>query len=330
MAVLPATVFSIAVTWLVFAATSEAFPGKEPVILKEYQGTIKGTLRVVMDLEIWDDGVISGGYYYRKNMITIPVTGRFDKDLKFELEERAPVKGREEVTGQFRGTFTKNFDKLQGIWSNGRGTKSFPFSMVASGRRTEGKKGTGIDAYILRLPITSADKRSILNELLGESAQVDNNDESSDEFTEHSVEYSSPALLSVLTTSQYRGAHLNTGYTTRNYLIRGNHATKLSLSDLFTPGSDYRKVVSDLCIAELRRQNAGFDSEPLEELEAFVITGKGLVFYFGTNIIGGDQIDGHSVVIPYKKLSPIIKPNGPLFEFFGKNRLPGILKKEQN
>jgi uncharacterized protein DUF3298/peptidoglycan-N-acetylmuramic acid deacetylase PdaC-like protein len=113
------------------------------------------------------------------------------------------------------------------------------------------------------------------------------------------------------------GAHGNSASTTFNYdLDRGE---VLSLADLFNSNSNYLKVISDYCIAELRERKIGQDDwiregagAEMKNYERWNIVPEGLLITFDTYQVAA-YVEGPQVaLIPFSKLKGIIKPGGPL------------------
>ena len=90
----------------------------------------------------------------------------------------------------------------------------------------------------------------------------------------------------------------------------------LQLQDLFDPGADYLKVISDYCIQELKRQNVlEWDTGVLPDAENFRdwnITSSGLLFSFDPYVVASYAQGPQSVTIPYADLDSVLNPRGPL------------------
>jgi hypothetical protein len=114
------------------------------------------------------------------------------------------------------------------------------------------------------------------------------------------------------------GAHPNT--TTSSFTYDLNRHAAINLSDLFTPRSNYLKVISDYCIKELKRLNTvdepenGAGAKP-ENFHSWNITPAGLRVTFDRYQVGSYAAGEHEVVVPYSVLKPIIKPDGLLAQF---------------
>ncbi len=98
---------------------------------------------------------------------------------------------------------------------------------------------------------------------------------------------------------------------------------ELKLADLFTPSSDYLKIISDYSIEDLKRQTEGNGYEPNMEwikkgagpeeinYECFNLTREGLIIMFNEYQVGSYVEGSKEVIIPYSELKDIINPEGP-------------------
>ncbi len=114
------------------------------------------------------------------------------------------------------------------------------------------------------------------------------------------------------------GAHPNASTESFNYDMNRN--APVSLADLFTPNSNYLKVISDYSIRELKKlETVGWVEEgagpKLENFQSWNITPAGLRITFDPYQVGPYVAGQHEVVVPYSALRPIIKPDGPLAQF---------------
>lgn len=114
------------------------------------------------------------------------------------------------------------------------------------------------------------------------------------------------------------GAHPNTTTSSFNYDMNRN--TVVKLADLFTPNSNYLKVISDYSIKELKKLDTVSYAEEgagpkLENFHSWNITPAGLKITFDRYQVGAYAVGEHEVVIPYSVLKPIIKPDGLLAQF---------------
>jgi hypothetical protein len=95
----------------------------------------------------------------------------------------------------------------------------------------------------------------------------------------------------------------------------------LTLPELFIPNVDYLDAISKYCIAELGARAIGFQgfelgaTATLQNYHNWNITVDGLMITFdeyqGAPYAAGPQI----VVIPYKELAQVLRPDGPLAQY---------------
>ena len=114
------------------------------------------------------------------------------------------------------------------------------------------------------------------------------------------------------------GAHPNTTTESFNYDLNRN--APVSLADLFTPNSNYLKVISDYSIMELKKlETVSYAEEgagpKIENFHSWNITPLGLKITFDRYQVGAYAAGEHEVVVPYSVLKPIIRPDGPLAQF---------------
>jgi hypothetical protein len=114
------------------------------------------------------------------------------------------------------------------------------------------------------------------------------------------------------------GAHPNTTTSAFNYDLNRNQEIKLA--DLFTPKSNYLKVISDYCLKELKKLKTVDSADEgasakAENFDSWNITPAGLRITFDRYQVASYAAGDHEVVIPYSVLKPIIKPDGLLAQF---------------
>lgn len=120
----------------------------------------------------------------------------------------------------------------------------------------------------------------------------------------------------------YRGgAH---GYgATRCTLVDLRTGKVVAPSGVFTPGEQWLRVISQLVGTDLKKQfvdNPGFDDalEPaslaklLSESNRYCWTGKQLEIIFNSYDVGPYSAGPYEVDIPYDRLKPILRPDGPI------------------
>jgi Protein of unknown function (DUF3298)/Deacetylase PdaC len=114
------------------------------------------------------------------------------------------------------------------------------------------------------------------------------------------------------------GAHPNTTTESFNYDLNRNAPVRLA--DLFTPNSNYLKVISDYSVRELKKLDTVSSVEngagpKIENFHSWNITPNGLKITFDPYQVGPYVAGAHEAVVPYSVLKPIIKPDGLLARF---------------
>lgn len=307
-----------------------------------YVGTIGDDLPVQMEMVI-DSGDVSGSYMYDRVGIPIPLTGDMDNESRNISLTEQDDKGQK--TGTFKGVVRnegKGFGKfIEGEWSKANGLARLPFKLtkVADFVSEKAVKASRYEAAYMYPSLVAVTKASLeINESLTREAAAEKKKfvteaeeffsarESAGEWQEdfgYSIEYYSPELISLSgeVFSYTGGAHGNTSYMSSNYWIKDDKALLLGLSDLFMPKSNYLKVLSDYCISDLGKQQAGWvlngelKELKAEDLGAFVVSPGGLTFAFAP-YVAGPYVEGpYYVTVGYGELKGIINPSGPLKQF---------------
>ena len=114
------------------------------------------------------------------------------------------------------------------------------------------------------------------------------------------------------------GAHPNTTSESFNYDLNRN--APVSLADLFTPNSNYLKVISDYAIKELKKLDTVSWVEngagpKIDNFHSWNITPAGLRITFDSYQVGPYAAGAHEVLVPYSVLKPIIRQDGLLAQF---------------
>src|SRR5262245_49139802 len=114
------------------------------------------------------------------------------------------------------------------------------------------------------------------------------------------------------------GAHPNTTTESFNYDLNRNAPVRLA--DLFTPNSNYLKVISDYSVRELKKLDTVSSVEngagpKIENFHSWNITPAGLKITYDPYQVGPYVAGPHEVAVPYSLLKPIIKPDGLLAQF---------------
>ena len=97
---------------------------------------------------------------------------------------------------------------------------------------------------------------------------------------------------------------------------------KLALDELFPSNSDYLKVISRHCIAELSKRDIGFyggfqqGAEPTKDnYRNWNVTSDGLMITFDEYQVAPYVSGPQTIIIPYSELTAIVNPQGPLAMF---------------
>lgn len=307
-----------------------------------YSGTVGDGLAIQMELVI-DSTDVTGSYMYDKVGIPLSLTGDIDTDTSIITLTEQDDKGQK--TGTFKGKLVSegtNFGKsIEGTWTKADGANKIPFKLgkIAYYVYSELKAGGKYEmSYLVPDFLSEAKPARDITETLEKKALEEQakftkeaedffgTSDSAGEWQEnysYSIEYYSPDLISLSgeVFSYTGGAHGNTFYMSSNYWIKDGKAHLIGLSDLFRPNSGYMKVLSDYCMGDLRKQNAGWvvngelKELKAEDLGAFAISPRGISFAFAPYAVGSYAEGSYFVVIPYSELKDVISPSGPLAKF---------------
>ncbi len=111
-------------------------------------------------------------------------------------------------------------------------------------------------------------------------------------------------------------AHPHTRSRTVNYDLEAGN--ELTLDQLFLPGSDYLKAISNYCIADLKTRPIDFTANSagadptVENYGSWNVTPGGLLITFDEYQVAAYALGPQLVTVPYSVLQDIIDPNGPL------------------
>ena len=95
----------------------------------------------------------------------------------------------------------------------------------------------------------------------------------------------------------------------------------LTLAQLFVPNADYLDAISKYCIAQLSTRDIGFEGFELgatataQNYRNWNITADGLMITFDEYQVAPYAAGPQTVVIPYKELAQILRPDGPLGQY---------------
>lgn len=260
-------------------------PAKNPNS-KSFRGMISG-IEIQMNLVRQGDA-LSGTYFYTKVGKDLKLSGKIDKNGKFNLTE-TDDKGSK--TGEWNGTWTEAENSpgviLEGDWNKPKDTEKLGFYATEQVVEFSG------DAKFTNKTIKETDKTkrseiyAIYPEISGVDSAVATKFNASvknlvteinksykaqvAEFTSEDIKNMPSEMgltsdigydvilanddLASLIFSNYvflGGAHGNTAYTSVNYDLKNNKEIKLT--DLFEPKSDYVKMISDYSINDLKKR----------------------------------------------------------------------------
>ncbi len=96
----------------------------------------------------------------------------------------------------------------------------------------------------------------------------------------------------------------------------------LTLADLFAPNADYLTPISKYCIAQLGMRDIGFQgfelgaTATLQNYRNWNITAGGLMITFDEYQVAPYAAGPQTVLIPYKELAQILRPDGPVGSYY--------------
>jgi hypothetical protein len=308
-------------------------------------------------------GEVTGSYSYEGRGGELTLKGSVDAKGNVTLEEF----DGEKKTGTFKGWWDeKDYEpeaSISGDWAKagakpgGEGTQFFTLveqarqpSAAAVTTKTikEGGKKVGWSVNVEYPHVEGAGKFNQLAEAFVTKEVADFKKDAGPEKGEkdampeaaedsltvrYTVRLLSDELISVefpVDYYEHGAAHGAHAFHVINYDAKSGR--ELSLADLFKPGSDYLKRVSEVAVKQLRRWNKdsadypGGGGEPYltdegiadgakpeaENFQNWTITPRGLAFTFDYYQLGAYAAGAPAVVLPYADLKDVIKPGGPL------------------
>lgn len=304
-----------------------------------YRGLIDGRINVLVTAK-------SDGSQYRGRILYdstgadgLSLDGKADQAGGFEWKEMLWSRGRGETrqTGLFKGKLAPDGKSGEGVWHSGDGAKKLPFTLARIAR-IETLADKEVDAAV-DYPQLDAPSFTKLNAQLAAAARSELEEHvravhdwredlkdlgsaalsSLSAATSCNIESATPQAVSLLcAVSEYSGgAHPNTSLEGRNYLLAADGAVKpLGLWDLLRKSPAAEKKLSDLIIADLKRQRAssvvdggikGFVRELDKDGLPFTILPNGLAFHFGPYAVGSYAEGGFRVVIPNRALAALYR-----------------------
>ncbi|GMV99359.1 MAG: hypothetical protein AMXMBFR84_04980 [Candidatus Hydrogenedentota bacterium] len=130
----------------------------------------------------------------------------------------------------------------------------------------------------------------------------------------YGFEYAGDSLISLLFSmdTYTGGAHGYGTYVTFTFQLGAADVKQLSLDDLFTAGTDYRKTLETICLAKLKEDGAGFVIDGTvselkeEDLNLFTVSAGGITIYFPPYAVGSYAEGPREVLIPFDAVKDIV------------------------
>ena len=327
---------------------------------KDFVGMMDDKHAIRMSLERKSDDLTGDYFYERvaaSNGMerSLKLKGRIDGDGNVTLTETSGGTGNPRKTGEFKGKLdglSANGGvrlRFSGLWTGAKDGKQMPFSLRElrfdfGGLKLDRKKEKSANKNLryeieMSLPqlagansaqgekfnqavanLVAARANKFKKEAAEERKDGDFPDQGFDLQVNYEVTAANKDFISVLFifTEFLGGAHPNGDSKSLNYDLNSN--APVNLADLFTPNSNYLKVISDYSIKRLKKTGTAGDVESgagpkIKNFHSWNITPAGLQITFDPDDVGSHADGDHEVVIPYSQLKPIIKPDGLLAEF---------------
>ena len=318
-----------------------------------FSGKLGNKYRIQMRLRR-EGGKLSGVYFYERMRQDLILHGEIDAPGNFTLREYDAGGAQ---TGIFKGKWRPSDcegcgDFLSGNWSKPDGTRAMPFSLTVyavafrgplklmtralSEKSRKGQPQYEISIEYPQLEGTGGPSVARFNEMIRSEVMKDMGEyrkdflEGSDgsEFDlSYGVGLANDDLVSVnlIYYFYYGGAgQRNAISETINYDLRRGRLIKFD--ELFSPGSDYEKLLSDYCLRDLKNQYKDEKWATDEVLrwhvenvvsdeKKWMITPEGLDFIFDSTEIGPPGAGQTNVIVPYAVIRQVIRPSGPLAAF---------------
>ena len=328
---------------------------------KVFKGTIDYKYKIQMTLRR-DGNDLTGSYFYTNKRTEIALKGSVDSGGNLTLKE-TDANGAQ--TGTFKGKWTEKPEgvELEGTWTkpNSKDELSFylteqhveftadwkittkqikeenkqrRFTIDVEYPQIEGSDNENVKQF--NQQISSLVIKAVNEWKQGAGAQAGEEDtmpEAEDDAYDsgYNIEFANDDIVSVIIdTSIYEhgAAHPNSASETFNYDLKSGKPIKLS--DVFKPGAQYIKKLSEYCIADLKKQaRQDNPEEPMlndDEIETgaapeaenysrWNITKKGLLITFDAYQVGPYAAGPQMVLVPYSALKDTINPNGPAAPF---------------
>lgn len=332
---------------------------------KVFKGTIDYKYKIQMTLRRDGDNLF-GSYFYTNKRTEIAIKGSVDKQGNLNLTETDAAGAQ---TGAFKGKWMEKPEgvELEGTWTKPGGkdelnfylteqhveftadwkittkqvkeeNKQRRFTIDAEYPQVEGANTEGVKKFnqeISSLVLKGVDEwKQGAGAKEGEEDPVPEAEEDSYDLG-YNIELANDNIISVIVNTsiyEHGAAHPNSASETFNFDLKSGKPIKLP--DVFKPGAQYIRTLSDYCIADLKKQaRKDNPDEPMlnddeietgaapevENYSSWNITKKGLLITFDAYQVGPYAAGPQMVLVPYSALKDVINPNGPAAPFLNKS-----------
>jgi hypothetical protein len=322
-----------------------------------FKGSIGGS-RFEMTLRR-EGGQLLGSYFYDKSGSAnqLSLRGKINADGTFTMQELdSSGKQTGEFTGAWQDDPNESGASLEGEWRKPGSKEGQSFSaseqmvfftngtQITDGHLNESVKVKRLDLSAEYPELTGAANATGFNQLVKSRVTKELADFrkqmmslSADDLKmlpagvnnyieiSYNVEYADNNLISVsfLEGSFGGGVHPNYNYFTITYDLKNGR--ELKLSELFKPGANYLKTVSDYAIKDLQGRKIPDSAENMglaqdifadgatakaENYRNWNLTKKGLMFTFDPYQVGPYAAGPQTVIVPYAELKGLARPDG--------------------
>ena len=335
-------------------------PAREAGEQKIFRGSVADH-PASMTLRRSPSGELSGSYAYDGRGGSLALKGSVNAKGEFTLEEFDGAKKTGAFKGQWYETEYEPEASISGDWTKPGGGSGdaqwfyFVEQPVPAGGRAVTSKQVKEEnkkrGYKLNVEYPQVEGAEKFNQLAAafatkevadfrkdagrEAGEKDSMPEAGDDSLDvrYFVRSATPDLVSVEFAMDYYehgAAHPSHAFHVINYDAKAGR--ELKLAELFRPGSDYLKRVSEVAIKQVQRWNkdsadySGGDgqqylddegiragAEPkAENYQNWTITPRGLVVTFDYYQLGSYAAGAQKVVLPYADLKDVLNMDGPL------------------
>lgn len=311
-----------------------------------YQGHIGDKIGISIEIDPSDNMTPGAVVYDRTGAdgLSLEVTPGKPGGFPWKESLYSRETGQTKSTGVFNGTLSEDAKTAEGTWTSDDGKKALPFRLTRTARILV-IKSNELDSKV-SYPEIEGPRYDQLNKLLADEAKqhAEANigwiKETQQELKEAGagketisavsrwrlaqLESVKDGLVSIsYSNSEFEGgAHPNTVISGINYQVAENGTQKrVGLWDLLNKTAANIKMISDILIDDLKRQNASFIKDgSVKDFKdslrsdgvAFVTLPGGIGFIFSRYEVGSYAEGDFRVVVPYPRLASVIRTDGPL------------------